>query len=318
MAHLHPSDEQRDSWIDDGLRGLTAAETLRPDVSRARARLERRAISAAAHRRQLMAGTIVAAIVLVALPGPRTLAAQLWNRLVLGRVVVVDVPRANLPESVTDVFAMTPTSSDNSCCYDRATVERLAGFRLLLPTAGVRGAPGFMAIERLTYSTKPLHVDEIQRALRAGGVTDVQIPRAWEGTTLVAEGGPVIVAVYQDPITKREIQVMQAAPFHMTTSSSLQFGEFMTLAFRVFGQPPAKARELGARLQVNPGLVMHFPKRGTTVVDVPLRSGVGGVLVDEGESDGACFFWSTADRIFALSADTMTASEASAIADSMR
>jgi hypothetical protein len=127
----------------------------------------------------------------------------------------------------------------------------------------------------------------------------------------------VIVAVYRDDATQRDVQVMQAAPFHMTTSSSLQFGDFMTLAFRVFGAGPAEARELGSRLQTNPGLVMHFPGRATAI-DVPLRSGELGVLVDEGQPEGACFFWSTPDRIFALSSQTLTPAEAATIANSMQ
>jgi hypothetical protein len=127
----------------------------------------------------------------------------------------------------------------------------------------------------------------------------------------------VIVAVYRDDVAQRDIQIMQAAPFRMTTSSNLPFGDFMTVAFRLFGHGPVEARELGARLAANPGLVMHFPKRGTAR-DVPLQSGQHGILLDQGEPEGACFFWSLPGRIFALSSETLRPDEAATIANSMR
>src|SRR5690348_11649386 len=316
MAHQNPSDRHDHTWIDEGLRTLAVPRDFQPDISSAQARLGRRARLAARRRRQLGVATVASVVALIALPGPRARAAQLWNRLLLGRVVVVDVKRPNLPDNVIETFTMKPVSSNSFPVDDAAAAERLAGFHVLLPAAGVSGAPGFQVTENLKLATAPLHVDAIQAALRAAGVTDVTIPREWEGTTLMAEGGPVIVAVYRDDAAQRDTQIWEATPFRMTTSSSLRFGEFMTLAFRVFGQGPVEARELGARLEANPGLVMHFPRRGT-VVDVPLRSGTHGVLLDQGP-DGAGFFWSTPDRIFLLSSETLTADEAATIANSMR
>lgn len=251
-------------------------------------------------------------IALVGLPGTRALAKQMWNQLVLRRVVVVDVPRSDLADSVVEMFTMKPVASFNTGLDDRAAAERLADMHLMLPGNGVPSRePAWQAIEHLRLSTRPLDVVAIERALAAAGASDVTVPPEWEGTTLVAEGGPIIVADWNG------MQLLQAAPFHITTSSSLQFSAFMTLAFRVFGQPPDAAATLGAALQTNPALVMRFPKRAR-IRSVPLQSGEHGVLVEEGAPEGAAFFWSTPGRIFALSGDELSAVQAAAIANSMR
>jgi hypothetical protein len=137
------------------------------------------------------------------------------------------------------------------------------------------------------------------------------VPKQWEGTTLVARGGPVVVAEYS------RLELIQAAPFRMTTPAAIEFGRFMEIAFRVFGRGEDEARALGRRFAANPALVMHFPERGP-VREVPLRTGSGVYVGDLTGWDGICFFWSSADRIYIISAAKMSEEEAAAVADSLR
>ena len=51
---------------------------------------------------------------------------------------------------------------------------------------------------------------------------------------------------------------------------------------------------------------------------MPLNNGEHGVLVEQGAPEGTGFFWSTPGRIFALSADELSAVQAAAIANSVR
>ena len=113
------------------------------------------------------------------------------------------------------------------------------------------------------------------------------------------------------------VEIMQSAPFRLNTPPGFRFGHFMEIAFRVFGRGAAEAKALGDKFAANPALVMHFPERGA-VRDVPLRSGRGVYVGDAEGSDGICFFWNTADRIYIVSAASMTEPQAAALANSMQ
>lgn len=157
---------------------------------------------------------------------------------------------------------------------------------------------------------RPLKTADIEGALAAAGISDIKVPAEWEGTTLVAEGGPVIVAQYEG------VEVMQSAPFRMTTAAGFKFGRFMEMAFRVFGRTASEARALGEKFEANPALVMHFSEHDP-VREVPLRSGQGIYVGDPEGDDVICFFWNTADRIFIVSAEKMNEQAAAALANSI-
>lgn len=70
------------------------------------------------------------------------------------------------------------------------------------------------------------------------------------------------------------------------------------------------AREIAA----NPAVVFHFPEHHR-VREVQLRAGRGIVVGDE---EGICFFWSTLDRLFIVSAPPMSDADLVSLADSFR
>jgi hypothetical protein len=302
------------SRVDEGLEALEAGREFEPDVIRARGRLEERKAVAARRRRQKWAIACSACFILLALPWPRAAAQRLWDRLALGRVTVVETARRDVPESVIATFTMedrAPWQAER--VRDAAEAERLAGFRPALPPPGVlEGAPELSVIQKVTLSTLPIRTAEIERALTAAGVSDIQVPREWEGVTLVAEGGPVVVATYDDGV-----ELMQSASFGLNTPPGFPFGRFMEMAFRVFGRSASEARLLGEKLAENPALVLHFPEH-EQVIDVALRSGQGVLVVNPDGSDGICFFWNMPDRIFIVSAWQMNQEQAAALANSVR
>jgi hypothetical protein len=248
---------------------------------------------------------------LALLPWPRALAAQIWSRWVAARVTVVQSPE-HVSDELAAVFAMNPGPWEEVPVQDLAEAERLAGFRPLLPSSDVvAGSVHLSVVQHIELSTSPLDVPTIERALETAGVADVRVPPEWQGLTLTATGGPVVVLNYDG------LAIMQLPPLEMTASARVHFGEFMAMAFRVFGRTSPEAHELGQKFEANPALVLHFP-RETPVRELALASGEGILVPRPDGSDGVCFFWSLPDRIFIVDADELSDAQAVALANTMR
>jgi hypothetical protein len=305
------NDANDDHWIEERLQSLEVGE-FQTDAGLARDQLRQRTIAAAQRQRRAWIAAASGCLAVAILPWPRAVAQQIWNRVLVRRVVVVEVVRPDVPEHLTAAFTMDSEPFDQEIVRDAAEAERLAGFRPMLPPAAVLpGTPQLSVVKTVKLSTRPLRIADILQALAAANVSDVHVPKEWEGTVLTAEAGPVVVAAYE------AIEIMQSAPFRMNVPPGFRFGQFMETAFLVFGRNPAEAKALGEKFEANPALVMHFPGRGP-VRDVPLRSGRGVFVADAEDAEGVCFFWNTADRIFIVSATHLTESQAAALADSIQ
>ena len=307
------SDRNDRDWVDERLNTLKMADESEPDIVRARAKLRALQSGPAPRSRGVwLLAAAAACLVLAALPWPRALAQQLWDRLVLGRIAVVQVDSEGVSEEIASVFIMEPRPTTQDPVADEAAAERIAGFRPLLPPDGIlKGKPTLSIVKRAVLATRPLKTADIERALASAGVSDIAVPREWEGLTLIAEAGPVIVADYDG------VQIMQSTPFRVNTPPGFQFGRFMEMAFRVFGRRADEAKALGAKLEANPALVLHFPER-EPVRDVALRSGHGIIVGDLNSDDLICFFWNTPDRIYIVSATNVSEQKLVALADSIR
>jgi hypothetical protein len=307
------SDVNKSDWVEERLEALNTAAESQPDIVRARARLRARQSASTTQNRGLwLALAATGCLLLLALPWPRALAQQLWDRLLLGRIAVVEVDREGLSEDIKSVFIMTPGDWVQQSVADAAEAEQIAGFHPLLPPAGVlNGDPKMSVVTRVTLSTRRLNTADMERALANAGVSDMTVPKEWEGLTLTAEAGPAIIAEYEG------VEIVQSPPFRMNTPPGFQFGRFMEMAFRVFGRSAHEARMLGAKFEANPALVLHFPERAP-VRDVTLRSGHGIIVGDVGGTDPICFFWNTPDRIYIVTASNVSEQRLTVMADSIR
>lgn len=301
-----------DRWVDERLEALDLPGEYEPDPVRARAKLRARQNDPPTRRRMWIALAAAGCLALVALPWPRAMAQELWNRLLLDRVAVVQVDDEAVPEHVTAMFIMQPGEFDQEPVADAGEAERIAGFRPLLPPADVlKGTPALAVVKRVALATKPLNTRDMQRALAAAGVTDMTVPEEWDGLTLTAEAGPVVVSAYDD------VEMMQTAAFQMNMPPGFHFGRFMEMAFRVFGRSSVEAKALGAKFAANPALLVHFPERAP-VRDVPLRAGRGIIVGNLDGDDPICFFWNAPDRIFIVTASHVSERTLVALADSVR
>jgi len=301
-------------WVDERLRVLDPVQA-HPDIVRARARLRQLERGGVAGRPTVWLAAVAALVLIgVVLPWPRAAAQRLWDRWMLARVEIVRVDREGLPDSVTRVFELRerePLQFEQVA--DLAQAEQLAGFHPLLPAQDILGGPPVMAvIRKVTLTTEPLDVEELNRALAAVDASDIVVRDEWNGTTLTVEGGPVVVAKYMEA----GVELMQAAPLQMNTPPGFRFDQFMELAFRVFGRNATEARDLAAKLTANPALLMVLrPGHHTAVREFPLRTGSGAVIGDP--DGGMCVFWSTAGRLFIVSSPKMDETLATAVANSI-
>src|SRR5688572_26700 len=160
------SDPNDRDWVDERLDTLKTADESEPDIERARAKLHARQSGPAPRSRGVwLLAAAAACLVLAALPWPRALAQQVWDRLLLGRIAVVQVDSEGVSEEIASVFIMEPRPTTQDPVADEAAAERIAGFRPLLPPDGIlKGKPTLSIVKRSVLATRPLKTADIERA----------------------------------------------------------------------------------------------------------------------------------------------------------
>jgi len=298
--------------VETSLRSLEPAPDFEPDLRSARARLRERhgRLRRPARRVSRLAAFGVVTVVVLALPWTRAVAQRVWDRLTVGRIQIVQISGRDVPADVAAMF--TFEDRDQREPVDVATVEeasRIAGFKPALPAARtLPGTPRLSVVMAGSLWSRPVNVATLRNAVRSAGLADVTVPDAWHGARLVVDGGPTVVATYE----QRSVEVMQARPYRMTVPAEIPLEEFMRLGFQLFGRSREDARSLAREIATNPAVVFHFPEHHH-VRDIRLRAGRGVVV---GDDEGICFFWNTADRLFIVAAPPMSDADLAAFADS--
>jgi hypothetical protein len=299
------NDANENGWIDERLRSLDAPD-MDVNYDAARGRIRERDAAARRSRRAWATAAAIGAVilVLVSLPWPRAAAQRLWDRLSLGRVEVVQVAH----EEAVKPFEMKEEGDEPIPVRDAAEAERVAGFRPLLPPQDVMaGTPKLSVVKRQVMSST-IKVAEIERALSASGVIGVHVPKEWDGATMRIERGPVVNADYDDA----KAGLSQSPPFKLITPPGFPVGQFMEVAYRLFGKSAADARDMSRKFVENPAWLLVVPH--ATVHEVDWK---GGRAVAAG-GGGMCFFWNTSDRIFVIGAQKMDPDFGVAVANSVR
>src|SRR5687768_1766792 len=154
MADIDDTNETQ--WVEDRVKALAPGGDCQPDLTRARdavQALDDRAVIRG--RRRWMAAA--ACLALLLLPWPRAVAQQVWWRLTLNRVEVVQATHEEVPESLTSSLVMEPQPFERTPVRDLAEAESLLGFRPALPPEGLLdGSPRYSVVKAVSMSTKPL------------------------------------------------------------------------------------------------------------------------------------------------------------------
>jgi hypothetical protein len=253
------------------------APTWEPDPLRARA--SRRAAPASRPRRALYAtAAATAALVVLGLtPSARALAQDLWYRFFVTRVAVVRLDLSRVPLNTgirTDGQQQTASSV--------ADAAGKAGFTPYLPPSELGGgAPTFSVVGRIDVM-QTIETKALEAALLREGATDVEVPAAWNGTTLRAVIGPMVVASYPG-----EVEVLQAPPIRLEMPAGFPLERFAEVAFRAGGVPWAEARQLAEEYAAQPAWLLDVPADEPVVVEkVALPHGDGLLIEDPNESGG--------------------------------
>lgn len=280
-----------DDWVDRQLASLPVTDK-EPNMARGLA------ILAARETRRhwtLAAATVgVSCVALLALPGTKAFAQRVWESLFLKRAEVVRVSFEDIPQSLSADILRGGAGPEGVRDIDEA--ERKAGFRPIIPRAGIlSSSPSFSVTETLE-ARLILRRADLLKALRKAGSSNVDVPAAWDGASIGARIGPVIVADYG------QTTVLQCRPPMLSTPAGFDTARFVQVALRILGVEEREARRMSDKFAANPAWFWGIPRdKQATIQEVSLASGPGVYIEDfdtHGMREGAVVIWNTAERTY--------------------
>ncbi len=284
-----------DPWVANRL--ATIEPQWSPNLARGRELLDAR-LAGRRHSWTWMAAAAATAAVCVAvlaLPGTRALAQELWYRFVLNRVDVVRLDLSKLP-----LHMQVTTNGLEQSVQNMDEAERKAGFRPYLPSPGVVYANPGITVTGPIAVEQTIHVRDIESALGKVGASDVHVPAEWEGVQLRTEIGPMVAANYPD-----NVHILQALPIELSVPSGFALEHFAEVAFRSIGVSLWEARAMAQKFAAQPAWLLDIPPDAVVnVQEVALRAGPA-LLIEDFDEKGAVtratVIRSTSERMYSVS-----------------
>lgn len=279
-------------WIADRL--AVTEPHWEPDVARARTRL--RQPTPARPRRATVAAALATAAVLVAFASPygRAGAQELWYRWFVTRVAVVRVDLSKVP------FDQNIQLSDLQQEVSPAEAAARVGFAPSLPPAALAGGDPALSIVGRVEMTQRIRTLALEQALARAHATDVEVPGEWNGISLRAVIGPMLVARYPG-----DVEILQTAPIRLEMPAGFPLARFAEVAFRAGGMPWREARQLAEDYARQPAWLLDVPADEAVLVETVSLPGGGSALLieDPGEHGGERFtlLLSRPARLFSVS-----------------
>jgi hypothetical protein len=264
-----------------------------PDVARARARL--RQATPARPRRATVAAALATAALAIAFASPygRAGAQELWYRWFVTRVAVVRVDLSKVP---LDTSIRLDDLQEQVAPADAAA---RVGFTPSLPPPELAGEPALSIVGRVEM-TQRIRTGALEEALAREHATDVEVPGAWNGISLRAVIGPMLVARYPG-----DVEILQTAPIRLEMPAGFPLERFAEVAFRAGGVPWREARQLAEDYARQPAWLLDVPADETVLVEtISLPGGGSALLIDDpGERgrDRATVLLSRPARLFSVS-----------------
>jgi hypothetical protein len=284
-----------DRWVANRL--ATIEPQWSPNLARGRELLDARL---AGRRRSwtwmaTAAATAAVCVVVLALPGTRALAQELWYRFVLNRVDVVRLDLSKLP-----LHMQVTTNGVEQSVQNMDEAERKAGFRPYLPSPGVLYANPGITVSGPISVEQTIHVRDLESALGKMGASDVQVPAEWEGVQLRTEIGPMVAANYPD-----NVHILQALPIDLSVPSGFALEHFAELEFRSIGVSLWEARAMAQKFAAHPAWLLDIPPDAVVnVQEVALRAGPALLIEDfdeKGSVKRATIVRATSERLYSVS-----------------
>jgi hypothetical protein len=242
-----------------------------------------------------VASSVAVCVALLAFPGARVFAQELWYRFFLNRVDVVRLDLSKLP-----LHTRVTTNGLEQSVHGADEAERKAGFKPYLPSPGVLYANLLFTVSGPISVEQTIHVRDIEAALAEVGASDVQVPAEWEGMQLKTEIGPVVEEDYAD-----NVQILQAQPIELSIPSGFALEHFAEVEFRSVGVSSWEARAMAQRFAAHPAWLLDLPPDAVvSVQELALRAGPG-LLIQELDENGAVkratVVRSTSERMYSVS-----------------
>ena len=284
-----------DRWVANELATIEPQWT--PNLARGRELLD--AKLAERHRSwtwmAVAAATAAVCVAVLASPGTRALAQELWYRFVLNRVDVVRLDLSKLPLQM-----QVTTNGLEQSVQDMEEAERKTGLKPYLPSLSVLHTNPAITITGPISVEQTIHVREIESALAKGGASDVQVPAEWEGIQLHTQIGPMLELNYPDGV-----HILQARPIELSVASGFPLEHFAEVAFRSIGVSSWGARAMAQRFAANPAWLLDVPPDAlVNIQEVSLQAGPA-MLIEEVDDRGAVkrvtVVRSTSERMYSVS-----------------
>jgi hypothetical protein len=297
------SEPSSNPWVEARLRALDPPAAWEPAAGVALAQFRAR-VEAAPVRRPLtrawgwMLAASAACVLLLMLPGTRTAAQRLWDIVWTQRVAVVQIDVDRLPSSLTE--SQIRIDGAHKTVASVAEAASYVGFAPRLPDASaVPGEPVLQVMGAVSLVHK-VNAADLEGAARTAGLSDLQIPAAWDGVRFGLHTSKLVAAEYPD------MQLLQSLPLAITTPPGFDLGPFIEALLRIGGMSPAEARTFSAQMAATPvWLLPVSPEDRVSMRQVRLDAGPA-TLVHEPSEDGnpgrTTLLWTVPDRIYVLSA----------------
>jgi hypothetical protein len=264
-------------WVAARLQTLAPGWT--PDHDRARALVDARA---AGPRRSGIYKSLATAAALLAItalaPAGRTLAQELWYRLFVTRVEVVRLDLSDVPldTSIKTDGAPVPAT-------DLQDAAAQAGFTPYLVSSDVMSQLPTLSVTGPMEILQTIHTSRLEAALAHVGASDLKVPAAWDGVTVRAFIGPLVVAEYPG-----HIEVVQTTPIRLELPGGFQLARFAEIIFRTGGLSWWEARKLGEEFAARPAWLLDVPAdEPAAITTVPLPGGDGLLIEDVNDAGQA-------------------------------
>lgn len=311
-------DNQLNNWVQNGLSSLEPPADWEPNVVVARARLRNRQQATHRSRRNWLVATAASAVAcaaLVMIPATRSLAQQFWQWLTVGRVDVVRVDFDSLPDEAHSLRATMIQKPVGAPARDIQEAASHAGFAPHLPDPGVlAGTPTLSTLSPMSFGTT-LRTSDLELALRKAGVSDLQVPREWDGAELVVRIGSSVNAAWP------EMGLIQAMDPVIATPQGFDLARFATAILRAAGMDAGAGQKFGSQFVRSPALLFGISMEDkVNIREVRLRSGPATLiedLDDNGKVEQTALLWGANGRVYILTGPA-AADRMIAVADSIQ
>jgi hypothetical protein len=269
----------------------------------------------------------IVAVLMVALPSNRAAARELLDRFYMRRPAAVRADAVAI--GATSAFHIEHAAPRPSqFVFDIGRAREQAGFEPQFPALLNEQLVSGLAVLKLSGPVDvrlKIHVDDLITGLERRGLTDIHVPRTWEGSEISYHVGIGVGVVFLNGTLWQS-----PPPSIVVTPAGFPTVEFTEMALRIAGLGALEAHNARNIFVDTGGAFAIVPADAkSTFRNIELKSGPGllfenSTSEDERQKCSLCagphervLTWAASDRIFQLRSPTMTSNEMVTLASNL-